>query len=187
MLKIGITGTIGSGKSLISNVFKYFNIPVYNSDERAKILMTSKIEIIDKLKEIIGEEAYINKELNKNLLSNYIFSSEKNRLLINSIVHPIVLQDFLKYSQKIETKILCLESALIFEAKLDSYLDKIILVETPIELQIKYLKNRSEIPRNKAINIINLQNKQFINKKIDIIINDNNKSIIEQILSIIKI
>lgn len=192
MLKIGITGTIASGKTIISKIFNFFDIPVYNSDERAKELMTSNTEIINSLKEIFGEGIYINKQINKQLLSDFIYKSEENRLLINSIVHPKVLEDFNDYCNKINSEIVCVESALLFEANLDKILDKIIFVETPIELQIKYLYKRSNIEKDKALKIIDLQKKQFLDRKsssaVEIkIINDNRQSLIEQILPIIYI
>ncbi len=188
MLKIGITGTIGSGKTIVSKIFNSFDIPVYNSDERAKELMTSNTEIVNSLIKIFGNEIYFNNTINKQLLSKFIFESEENRLLINSIVHPKVLEDFVDYCKKINSEIVCVESALLFEANLDKILDKIIFIETPIELQIEHLYKRSNIEKDKALKIIDLQNKQFVNKKIDYkIINDNRQSLIEQIQSIIDI
>lgn len=154
--------------------------------------MTSNTEIINSLKEIFGEGIYINKQINKQLLSDFIYKSEENRLLINSIVHPKVLEDFNDYCNKINSEIVCVESALLFEANLDKILDKIIFVETPIELQIKYLYKRSNIEKDKALKIIDLQKKQFLDRKsssaVEIkIINDNRQSLIEQILPIIYI
>ena len=183
MKKIGITGSIGAGKSLVCKVLEFYNIPIFNADNEAKIIMNNDVEIKDKLIQHFGDQIYINNEINKTFLANKIFSDENERLFVNSVVHPIVTKYFLKWCEnKHDTNIVGVESALLFEAKIDEILDFIIFIDTPLENQINYVCKRDNISEALAISKISTQNKQFIGKKFDFVIKNNHQdSLIEQI------
>lgn len=182
MKYFGITGTIGSGKSLVSKIFSILDIPIFNADNEAKKIMISDESVILNLKNAFGENVYKNGEINKDFLSKKIFSSEENRNLVNSIVHPVVVDYFLEWAKQQKNKLVGIESALIFEAGLKNFLDFIILVECPENQQLKYICERDNINITKAQNIIDIQKVQFRNQKFDYVITNNNeKSLIEQI------
>lgn len=143
MIKIAITGGIGSGKSYVSSIFESFDVPIYNADENSKKIVSSSIEIKDRLIDILGDECYKGGILNKKLLADFIFSSDCNRLLVNSIIHPYVYMDFLKWSKEhYYSNIIGMESAILFESGFDKYVDRVVMVYAPLELRIERAMTR---------------------------------------------
>lgn len=112
---IGLTGGIGSGKSIISNILLKKGIPVYCSDKRAKFVMLHDPKLKKKLITTFGNEFFINEKLNKNYIRSILFSSALNNQKINSIIHPYVYKDFDKWKKQQKSKFVIYESALIFE------------------------------------------------------------------------
>ena len=181
MISIGITGIIGSGKSMLSQVFRSMDIPVYDADTRAKELMNNNFTIRIRLKLEFGEETYRNDKINKEYLRKIVFSDEKNRQIINSIVHPAVKNDFIAWREKTGAKIVAIESAIIFDAKLEDILDKIIFVEAAEDILVKRICFRDNVSEEIALNKIKLQRENAGREKCDaIFINDRNHSLIEQ-------
>lgn len=180
MISIGITGIIGSGKSMLSQVFRSMDIPVYDADTRAKELMNNNFAIRIRLKLEFGEETYRNNKINKEYLRKIVFGDEKNRQIINSIVHPAVKNDFIAWREKTGAKIVAIESAIIFDAKLEDILDKIIFVEAAEDILVKRICFRDNVSEEIAINKIKLQRENAGREKCDaIFINDRNHSLIE--------
>ena len=181
MISIGITGIIGSGKSMLSQVFRSMDIPVYDADTRAKELMNNNFTIRIRLKLEFGEETYRNDKINKEYLRKIVFGNEKNRQIINSIVHPAVKNDFIAWREKTGAKIVAIESAIIFDAKLEDILDKIIFVEAAEDILVKRICFRDNVSEEIALNKIKLQRENAGREKCDaIFINDRNHSLIEQ-------
>ena len=112
---IGLTGGIGSGKSIISNILLKKGIPVYSSDKRAKFVMLHDSKLKKKLITTFGNEFFINEKLNKNYIRSILFSNALNNQKINSIIHPYVYKDFDKWKKQLKSKFVIYESALIFE------------------------------------------------------------------------
>ena len=140
---IGITGGIGAGKSTVSQIFKHLGFKVYNSDERAKSLISLDTNIKNKLISSFGNEVFINGILDKNFLSELIFKRKTALEEINAIVHPEVKKDFLKWvTQNSLDQILFKESALLFETEAFRELDKIIYVSAPKKLRIERVLSR---------------------------------------------
>ncbi|MDO5482187.1 MAG: dephospho-CoA kinase [Bacteroidaceae bacterium] len=138
MIKIGITGGIGAGKSYICNLLKQRGIPVYNCDEEAKRLMGNSPLIKKKLTQIIGENAYTHDNaLNKPAIAKFLFANDKNAAIINSIVHPVVKQDFIDWANKQDSGIVVQESALLFESNFDKSVDITIEVYAPTEVRLE--------------------------------------------------
>lgn len=140
MVKIGITGGIGSGKSYVSRLLaKHYGIPVYNTDSEAKRLMLSDEGIRRRLTALLGKEVYKSDgTLNKPLLANYLFADSCHAGQINAIVHPQVKADFLKWADlQTGCEIVALESAILFESGFDNIVDKVVMVYAPVELRIR--------------------------------------------------
>lgn len=112
---VGLTGGIGSGKSTISKILLKNDIPVYNSDKRAKLIMADNKKLKMKIMSIYGDECFNNGKLNKGYLSKIVFGDLENNLKMNSIVHPFVHSDFMRWIKKFKKKYVVFESALIFE------------------------------------------------------------------------
>ncbi len=188
MIKIGITGLIGSGKSVIASIFGITGIPVYNSDKNANILMNSNQDIIHSLTERFGKETYIDSQLNKGFLANIIFSNEESRIFVNSIVHPKVIQDFLKWSQNQNSQFVAIESALLFEANIQNVLDYTIRVISDLDVSAKRISKRDNITCFEAGKKINTQLSNHSQNNITdfSIYNNETESIILQCLEIIE-
>lgn len=181
MISIGITGIIGSGKSMLSQVFRSMDIPVYDADSKAKLLMNNNVQIKEALIENFGENTYTNGAINKEYLRKIVFGNEENRRLVNSIVHPAVKQDFIEWQQNTGTKITAIESAILFDAKLEDILDHIIFVDAPEDVMVGRICLRDKVSEDVAISKIRIQRKNSGREKCDyIFINDRDHSLIEQ-------
>jgi dephospho-CoA kinase len=188
MIKLGITGTIGSGKTIVSRILEIIEIPVYNADDNAKKIMLDDKSIRENLVKYFGEEVYNGNSLNKKLLSERIFSSDDDRKYVNSIVHPKVISDFQEWSAKQASNIVAIESALLYEAGIDKIINYIIDVQSPNELVKARLKARDNISVAEIEKRINVQlGSRSSQKNYNFaILNDENNSVIEQILYILK-
>lgn len=192
IIKIGITGGIGSGKSYISELMRKKGIPVFDFDSEAKSLMIRDHKIISSLKALLGEDAYINGEINKPLMISYIFSSPENTEKINSIVHPRVKEEFISWSEEKNNEgynIVAIESAILFESGFDSIVDKIVTVHAPLETRISRVIKRDNTTREKILDRIKSQIDESLKlEKSDFIIeNDGEKSPEAQIDAIISL
>lgn len=189
MISIGITGIIGSGKTTVCKIFDILGIPVYNADINAKKLMLSDNHIKKNMIKHFGQDIYSDNGINKPYLSNRIFNSEQDRELVNSIVHPAVIKDFTEWKKLKQQKIVAIETALLYEAKIDKITDCIILVKSPKNILLQRIMQRDNISETDAEKRINSQSKNIPEKseqKLKIIINDGKKSLIEQCLEILK-
>lgn len=158
MKKIGLTGGIGSGKTFVANILEKMGYPVYYSDKRAKELSNEHPKIQDKLKEIFGDEIYENENLNRPLLSKKIFTSTDLRETVNSIIHPIVRNDFNKWTEKYSHHSLVFnEAAILFETKSFKNFDANILVYAPEDVKIQRLLLRDQITKENILTKMNAQ------------------------------
>ncbi len=144
---VGLTGGIGSGKTICADIFRQLGVEIYNTDESAKRLMIEKDHIIDQIKEIFGEEAYNdNGALNRAFLASKIFNDKVLLTTMNQIVHPAVRDDFgLWVLSKNDAAYLIQESALLFETQSYRLFDKSIIVSAPLELRIARTVNRDNV------------------------------------------
>ncbi len=142
-IKIGLTGGIGSGKSVVAHLLESMGIPVYISDVESKKLTAENEEIKRGLIEILGEKLYENGGLNKSLLASYIFSDPEHAKQVNQIIHPHVRLDFERWaSQYICCEFVALESAILIEAGFNNEVDIIIMVYAPEELRLQRVVGR---------------------------------------------
>ena len=190
MQKIGITGSIGSGKSIVCKIFEQLGVPIYNADERAKKLMISNAEMIDKVKLLFGNESYTETgELNRKHISDIAFNNKDLLTQLNQIVHPIVFKDFENWlieKEHLNIKYIIKEAALMFET--DSYkkLDKFIVVTAPMELRISRTMQRDSILKEQVLSRMNnqLSQEEKLAKADYEIINDEQTSLIEQVFTL---
>lgn len=180
---IGITGGIGSGKSVVSRVFEVMNIPVYIADIEAKKLMENSPVIREKLTEAFGNNIYNDNTLDKNKLASLIFNNPNHLQAVNSIVHPLVFSDFSEWIDRHSfTDMAAIESAILFESGFDKKTTITVNVFAPIELRIKRIRKRDSISRKAALERISNQLlEKERNKRSDYrIVNDNKHSLIKQ-------
>ena len=123
MILIGITGGIGSGKSVVAQLFALYGIPVYDSDSNAKRLMAQSPEIRESLTAIFGNGIYPGGTLDREALAKIIFADEEARQTVNAIVHPVVCKDFMLWADALSAThpMVAVESAILYECGLDEY------------------------------------------------------------------
>ena len=189
MKKIGVTGGIGSGKSLVCSVFEHLGVPVYYADERARLLMQESGEIRKALTSLLGRKAYRQGELNKPFVARILFDDPHMREQINKIVHPVVFDDFLKWTRNFSDRDYVIEeAAIIFESGADRFLDKVINVYAPVKERIARLTLRDgENPEDIRKRIHSQMTEKERRQRADfIIINDGKRMLLPQILKIHK-
>ena len=137
MIKVAICGGIGSGKSTVCRMFAERGVALYDSDSRAKALMNESEELRKALVAEFGEECYADGVLNRSYLASRVFGSEEQLAKLNSIVHPAVKADFLRWAEEQEGDFCILESAILFESGFDKVVDKTVAVLAPLPLRIE--------------------------------------------------
>ncbi|MBO4674388.1 MAG: dephospho-CoA kinase [Bacteroidaceae bacterium] len=137
MTRIGITGGIGSGKTYVCHLLQQRGIPVYHCDDEAKRLMTQSTTIRKQLSQLIGNDIYINNELNKPRIAAFLFANEDNAAQVNAIVHPVVRQDFLRWTKRQHSPIVVQECALLFESGFQDTVDVTVEVFAPHDLRLQ--------------------------------------------------
>ena len=157
MIKVAITGGIGTGKTTISSMFADKGIPVFNSDEIAKEIMNTNSLLKNEIITAFGDKAYDKNKLNKEYLSDVVFNNEILLKKINSIVHPYVADEFNSWIQEQDSKYIIYESAIIFENQAEDSFDKIICVTASEEEVISRIMKRNDFSVDKIKSIINKQ------------------------------
>ena len=137
MVKVGICGTIGSGKSTVCRIFEDMGVPVYYADDRAKSLMVTLPELIEKITEAFGSQCYNNGVLDRRYLASQIFGDDSKRLLLNAIVHPVVCKNFVEWTESQTAPYVIVESAILFESGLADVIDRSIAVLTDDALALQ--------------------------------------------------
>lgn len=144
LLQIGITGGIGSGKTLVSRIFQCLAVPVYDADSHAKELMTTDGILISNIKKEFGELSFnTDGSVNRKYLSSAVFNDDVKLQKLNSLIHPCVAKDYQRWLEKWRgCPYVMKEAAILFEANSDKTLHKVIVVSAPEELRIKRVINR---------------------------------------------
>jgi dephospho-CoA kinase len=157
LLKVGVTGGIGSGKSTICRIFETINIPVYYADVRARELIEGDDRLIEGYQFLFGPDAYINGRLNKNFVAEKIFTNKALLQKVNSLVHPVVYEDFEKWMHRQDSPYVIKEAAVLLEAGGHKMLDKVVLVSAPEELRISRVAARDKVKREQVMERIHNQ------------------------------
>ena len=188
MLRIGITGGIGSGKTTVCRIFETLGIPVYYADIRAKWLMVHQKSIVSQIQDLLGEAAYQeNGSLNRAYIANIVFREPEKLKALNAIVHPAVHEDGeVWHQQQKDVPYTLKEAALLFESGSYQSLDKIITVTAPLELRIKWVMQRDHSTREAVEARINQQWPEAEKIKLSdfVIKNDLQHSLIQQVYHI---
>ena len=186
MLKIGLTGGIGSGKSTVASIFEVLDIPVYYADNIAKKFMQEDDLLVKSIKLKFGDNCYTSGKLNRAYLSAIVFNDKSKLELLNSIVHPATIAHAENW-MKNQTSPYCIkEAALIFESNSNKNLDYVIGVHSPENLRINRIISRDQISEIEIKARIDAQmNEAEKMAKCDFVINNNEiELIVPQVLSV---
>jgi dephospho-CoA kinase len=186
MLRIGITGGIGSGKSTVAGIFSVLGIPVYNSDDASKRLMPEDENLKRNIIASFGESSYVNGMLNRKYLAAQVFENSKKLALLNSLVHPATINDARQWMEKQKSVYVIKEAALIFESGSNEFLDFVIGVQSPRELRIERALKRDNVTRGEIEARMKLQidEDEKMKRCNFIIVNDDQQMLIPQVLSL---
>ncbi|MFN8318219.1 MAG: dephospho-CoA kinase [Saprospiraceae bacterium] len=187
MIKLGITGGIGSGKSTICKIFETLGVPVYYADDRAKSIMTSNAVVKKAILSLFGVDAYFrNGRLNRAFISQAVFQNPVLREKMNQIVHPAVIEDGRRWQEAQTADITLKEAALLIQSGSYKELDYIILVTCPEEIRIQRVMKRNRMNRQAVVARIKSQLSEAEMKEYAdwIVVNDGSQSVIAQVLKI---
>jgi len=186
MLKIGLTGGIGSGKTTVARIFEVLGIPVYYADEAAKNLMNGDPQLKHQIIQRFGADVYKEGKLDRHFLGSLVFSDEEKLKQLNEIVHPATQKDAAHWMSLQTTPYAIKEAALIFEAGLRPDFDYIIGVTAPESLRISRVIKRDQSSREKVLDRIRQQmNEEEKMKLCDfVIVNDEKEAVLPQTIRV---
>ena len=187
-IKIGITGGMGSGKSVVSRLLEAMGIPVYISDRKSKRLTNIDPVIRRELTTLLGTEVYLKNELNKPLLASYLFGHPHHAQEVNSIIHPRVKADFRRWaSARSHFSIVGMESAILIESGFAGEVDVVVMVYAPLDIRLARAVKRDSTSRELVMQRIRSQmSDEEKREQADfIIVNDDVTPLIPQVLELI--
>lgn len=183
MIRIGITGGMGAGKSVISEMMRCLGIPVYDADIASKKILNSNTKVKTQLIELLGEEIFSNGQLNRTLMAQLIFNNNELLLKTNAIIHPAVFEDFIAWSEVQNKEVVACETAILFESGMVSYFDSILMVSAPLEIRIERCIKRNNFTREQVLERIAKQMDESKKTELSdfVIDNDNRKALYPQL------
>lgn len=186
MLKVGLTGGIGSGKSTVAAVFEVLGVPVYYADKSAKRIMSEDLHVKNAIIECFGPDAFKDGLPNRSWLAAHVFRNAENTSRINAIVHPATIADAEAWMSAQTAPYALKEAALIFESRGELYLDLVIGVTAPLEIRINRVMKRDGIERSVVLQRMarQMDEQEKMNNCRFVIQNDEQTAIIPQILDI---
>lgn len=187
MLKIGLTGGIGCGKTTIAKIFVNLGIPVFFADSEARKLMEESSDVIRSVKSSFGDASYIDNHLNRKFLANVVFSDPVKLKKLNSIVHPAVHKQFETWAVEYSDKpYLIEEAALLFETGIYKTFDYIVLVTAPVSKRIERVMSRDKVTDGEVLKRMEAQmtdEEKIINSHF-LIFNDDQNLVLNQTLAL---
>ena len=188
MLQVGITGGIGSGKSTVCKIFQSLGIPIYDADTQAKKLMQENAQLVDAIKSEFGNDSYLaSGAINRDYLAKVAFADSEKIKKLNTLVHPVVADDYAKWVSDQTADYVVKEAALLIESGSYLQLDKLIVVTAPTQLRIDRIKSRDSFRSEQEIEAIitnQLSDEERESKANFIIKNDESELLIEQVLGL---
>ena len=186
MLRIGLTGGIGSGKTTIARIFETLGIPVYYADDAAKKLMNTNADLKKYILKHFGEDSYKNNELDRKYLAAIVFNNKEKLELLNSLTHPVTLRDSDNWMNQQTSPYSIKEAALLFESGAEEQLDYVIGVYAPQHIRIKRVMDRDGISAAEVMKRISRQiEEERKMKRCDFVITNNEQQfVIPQVLEL---
>ena len=186
MIKVGLTGGIGSGKSTVAQIFEVLGIPVFYADFEAKKIMNEDEELKKEIIKNFGDESYSDGKLNRSYLASFVFSNKEKLNLLNSLTHPATMKAGDAWMNNQTTPYAIHEAALVFEANVNKRLDYVIGVYSPEPLRIKRVMERDNLTAEEIRQRINQQMNEDEKMKLCdfVLVNDEQQLLMPQVLKL---
>jgi dephospho-CoA kinase len=186
LLKVGLTGGIGSGKSTVANIFKVLGIPVFDADSEAKKLMEEDSSLINSIKKEFGEESFFNGKLNRKYLAHIVFNDSFKLEKLNALVHPVTLAWADEWMQQQSSPYVIKEAALMFESSASAGVDVMIGVYAPQALRIHRTMQRNGLSRKEVLARMSKQIDEDIKMRLCdyVLVNDEQQLLLPQVLKL---
>jgi dephospho-CoA kinase len=186
-LHIGVTGGIGSGKTVVCRIFETLGYPVFYADDEAKKVMADDADLVKEIKQHFGENAYFDDgSLNRKFLSDIVFHDTDKLNILNGLVHPATIRAYQEWAEKQQSSLIFKEAALLFESNSYKLSDFNVLVTAPVSIRIHRVVKRDNV--TEAI-VKARMDKQMIDEEKEkladfIVVNDDKRALIPQVLSL---
>lgn len=186
MIKVGLTGGIGSGKTTVAKVFETLSIPVYYADDKTKYLMNNNEGLKASIIQHFGNDVYKKGELDRKYLASIVFSNKEKLDLLNSLTHPLTIRDAEEWMNRQTTQYVIKEAALLFESGAAERLDYIIGVYAPQHIRVKRVMKRDNQPVEEVMKRISRQIDEEMKMKLCnfVITNNDQQLVIPQVLAL---
>jgi dephospho-CoA kinase len=186
MLKVGLTGGIGSGKTTVAKIFEAIGTPVYYADLEAKKIMSTHPKLVEEIKQVFGNDAYIGGILNRTFIAEKVFKDKDLLQQLNGMVHPYTIAHAKEWMEKQTTPYAIKEAALIFESSIQGEFDIIIGVYAPNALRVQRTMKRDGIGYEQVMERMQNQIEEEIKIKLcdEVIMNDEQKMLVPQVLAL---
>lgn len=186
VLRIGLTGGIGSGKTTVAKIFETLGVPVYYADDEAKRLMNADPALKAAITKHFGEKSYNEQGLDRSYIASVVFNDKKKLELLNSLTHPATIRDAEEWMKKQNVPYIIKEAALLFESGANKSVDKVIGVSAPLQLRIKRIVKRDGMTEEEASKRMKRQmNEEEKMKLCDwVIVNNEEQMLLPQVLEL---
>ena len=189
MIKVGITGGIGVGKTYICNILKKMGYSIFSSDQVSKKLVYENTFVRDQIKFFFGEDIIENEKINRKKLATQVFSNKKKLKKLNGIIHPFVKKEFDKWmSNRYDEKVVFKEAAILFEANSHKNLDYVICVTAKLQDRVSRVMQRDKVDSDSVEKRISMQMSQIEKEKLSdfVIFNSKDDLVLPQIIKALK-
>jgi len=187
MFRLGLTGGIGSGKTLVCQIFEKLGVSVYYADSAARFLMGTDAGLMEGIRQLFGEQAYGKEGLNREYLAGIVFGDREKLAALNRLVHPLVRKDFVNWTEQQKgSPYVVEEAAILFESGAHAFLDYSVLVYAPEELRIKRVMDRDGMSREHVLKRMEQQMSEEEKKALadHVLINDGSRMLLPQVLEL---
>lgn len=179
VLRIGLTGGIGSGKTTVAKIFQVLGIPVYYADDMAKKLMNTDASLKKSIIKYFGEKAYHNGELDRKFMAGIVFGDPAKLKLLNSLTHPATIRDAEEWMKEQKAPYIIKEAALLFESGANKSVDRVIGVYAPLPLRIRRVMKRDGLTEEEVTKRISRQmDEEEKMKRCDYVITNNEEQLV---------
>lgn len=188
MISVGLTGGIGSGKSLVCSVLIAMGYPIFNADNDARLVVEQDANAIIAIKALFGNDIYIDNKLNRAKVGELVFANPELLGKLNEIVHPLVIKRFIDWVEQNKNQgIVFMEAAILFESGVDKGLDKVISVVAPTDVRVERVMKRDGLSHNLIADRMKRQwpQEELIKRSDYLVDNDGVKLIVPQIIKIV--